>query len=367
MIAFNDLKPLHALLADDVTAAVHRVLASGWYILGPEVEAFEAAFAAYHGVAHAVGVANGTDAITLGLRAAGIGSGDEVITVAHTAAATVCGIHATGATPVFVDIDPVTYTIDPGAVAAAVTRRTRAIVAVHLYGHPADLTALAATAERHRLLLLEDCAQAHGARHRGRLVGTLGSVAAFSFYPTKNLGAYGDGGAVLTNDAHLAHRVRRLRNYGQQTRYECDEPGINSRLDAIQAAILALKLKHLDTHNTMRRRLAARYAQRLRGVTVPEECSGATHVYHLYVVRHPRRDQLQKALAERGIGTLMHYPIPVHLQPAYQPLGYRRGSLPVTEQVASEVLSLPLYLGMTPSDVETVADAVNTSVPDDGA
>jgi dTDP-4-amino-4,6-dideoxygalactose transaminase len=359
LIPFNDLKPLHGLLAGELEAAVLRVLGSGWYILGPELEAFERAFAGYHGMAHAVGVANGTDAIELALRALGVGAGDEVITVAHTAVATVCAVERTGATPVLVDIDEATYTLDPGAAAAAVTGRTRAIVPVHLYGHPADMGPLMDLAARHGLAVMEDCAQAHGARIGGRLVGTFGHLAAFSFYPTKNLGAYGDGGAVVTGDPALAERVRRLRNYGQTDRYHHAERGQNSRLDEMQAAILRVKLAHLDEHNAVRRNLAGEYSRRLTGVTVPSGRPGADPVFHLYVVRHPRRDGLMSALREDGIGTLIHYPIPVHLQEAYRDLGYAQGALPVTERAAREILSLPLYVGLTPEALETVADAVS--------
>lgn len=359
MIPFNDLKPLHAVLAKELESAALRVLGSGWYILGPELEAFEQAFAAYHGVAHAVGVANGTDAIELALRALGVGAGDEVITVAHTAVATVCAVERTGATPVLVDVDEATYTLDPRAAAAAVTGRTRAIVPVHLYGHPADMEPLMDLAARHGLAVVEDCAQAHGARTGGRLVGIFGHLSAFSFYPTKNLGAYGDGGAVVTGDPALAERVRRLRNYGQTDRYHHVERGQNSRLDEMQAAILRVKLAHLDGHNAVRRRLAGEYSRRLTGVAVPASRPGAEPVFHLYVVRHPRRDDLMSALREEGIGTLIHYPVPVHLQEAYRDLGYAPGALPVTERAAGEILSLPLYVGLTPEALETVADAVN--------
>lgn len=362
MIDFNNLKPLHSLLADELEAAALRVLKSGWFILGPEVEAFEAEFAAYHGVAHAVGVANGTDAIELALKAVGIGPGDEVITVAHTAVATVCAIEDAGAKPVMVDIDPATYTMDAAAAEAAITPRTKALLPVHLYGHPADMTALSDLATRKNLLLIEDCAQAHGARHNERLVGTMGQVAAFSFYPTKNLGALGDGGAVITNDAQIAGKLRRLRNYGQKTRYEHVERGGNSRLDEIQAALLRVKLAHLDEHNAIRRELAAHYGQHLKGVTLPVEREGVYHVYHLYVIRHTQRDQLRDALKENGVGTLIHYPIPVHRQEGYRDLGYAAGSLPITERITGEILSLPMYVGLTPNDVETVAKAVTGSL-----
>jgi dTDP-4-amino-4,6-dideoxygalactose transaminase len=358
VIPFNDLRPVRSLLAEELGAAAQRVLEGGWYVLGPEVEAFEAAFAEYHGVRHAVGVGNGTDAIELALRALGIGAGDEVITVAHTAVATVCAIERAGARPVLVDVDAATYTMDPAAAAAAITHRTKALLPVHLYGHPADMAALADLAARHRLALVEDCAQAHGARCDDRRVGTLGHLGAFSFYPTKNLGAYGDAGAVITDDPRLAGRLRSLRNYGQSQRYHHVERGQSSRLDEIQAALLRVKLAHLDEHNAIRRRLAEVYTGCLQGVITPASRPGAEPVFHLYVVRHPRRDLLLEALAERGIQTLIHYPIPVHLQPAFADLGYAEGALPVTERVAREILSLPLYVGLFPRDVEFIASCI---------
>lgn len=362
MIPFNDLKPVHATLARELSTAVERVLKSGWYILGPELEAFEAEFAAYHAVPYALGVASGTDALELALRALGIGPGDEVITVAHTAVATVCAVERAGAIPVLVDIDEATYTMDPAAAAAAITSRTRAIVPVHLYGHPADMTALADLATRYGLALVEDCAQAHGARWEGRLAGTLGHLGAFSFYPTKNLGAYGDAGAVITDDPRLADRVRSLRNYGQRDRYHHLEPGQNSRLDELQAALLRVKLAYLDEHNAERRRLAGEYSTRLAGVVTPASHSAAEHVFHLYVARHPRRDELRDALAARGIQTLIHYPIPVHLQPAYSHLGHRPGSLPATERIARDILSLPLFVGLDSSAIALVADSIGACV-----
>lgn len=360
MVSFNDLRPVQAMLARELGAAAQRVLESGWYILGPELQAFEAEFAAYHGVQHAVGVASGTDAIELALRALGIGSGDEVITVAHTAVATVCAIERSGATPVLVDVDEVTYTMDPAAAAAAIGPRTRALLPVHLYGHAADMTGLLALATRHGLALVEDCAQAHGARWQGRLVGTLGHLAAFSFYPTKNLGAYGDAGAVVTGDARLAERVRSLRNYGLKERDHHLEPGQNSRLDEIQAALLRVRLAHLDEHNAQRRQLAAEYSKLLTGVLAPTSSAGAEHVFHLYVVRSPSRDGLKTALEQSAIQTLIHYPTPVHLQPAYSHLGYRAGSLPVTEHLVREILSLPLYVGLDSAGVGFVANSVGT-------
>ncbi|MBL8132856.1 MAG: DegT/DnrJ/EryC1/StrS family aminotransferase [Anaerolineae bacterium] len=360
LIPFNDLRAAHADLEPALEAAARRVLTSGWFILGGEVSAFEVEFAAYHGVAHAVGVANGTDALELALRAAGIGRGDEVITVAHTAVPTVCAIERAGATPVLVDIEESTYTIDPAAVEAAITPRTRAILPVHLYGQPADMPALLHIAEARHLLLIEDCAQAHGARLNGALVGTFGHLAAFSFYPTKNLGAVGDGGMVITGDSGYAERLRRLRNYGQVSRYEHAERGINSRLDEMQAALLRVKLPLLDPHNARRRSLAEAYTARLTGTPVlpPAVRDGADHVFHLYVVRSAERDALMERLKARGVGTLIHYAVPVHLQPAYRDLGCHEGSLPVTERIAREILSLPLHLGLTTEDVQTVTEAM---------
>lgn len=360
MLPFNNLRLLHNRIGDEINEAVQRVLASGWFVLGPEVERFEAAFAAYHGVAHAVGVGNGTDAIELALWAGGVGLGDEVITVAHTAIATVIAIERTGARPVLVDIDEQTYTIDPAAVEAAVTSRTKAIVAVHLYGQPADLASLVAIAERYNLLLVEDCAQAHGARYDGQLVGTFGAMAAFSFYPTKNLWAYGDGGAVITNDDQLAERLRRLRFYGQTSRYVSGERGVNSRLDELQAAILDVKLRHLDENNQERRTLASLYRQHLSNVTLPYVRPSAEHVYHLFVIRHPERDRMIKTLADAQIGTIIHYPVPVHLQQSHADLGYISGSLPVTERISREILSLPMYIGLSAEDVIKVATVLKT-------
>jgi dTDP-4-amino-4,6-dideoxygalactose transaminase len=362
MIPFNTLAPLHDALTDEIETATRRVLRSGRFILGPEVEAFEQMLACYHRVPQAVAVANGTDAIELALRAAGIGPGDEVITVSHTAVATVCAVERAGGKPVLVDVDPVTYTMDPAAVAAAITPRTRALLPVHLYGHPAAMRELTHLAQRHGLFVLEDCAQAHGARYDGRLVGTIGHAGAFSFYPTKNLGACGDGGAVITADRQLAAKLRRLRNYGQSDRYHHVERGVNSRLDELQAAILNVKLAHLDEHNDARRSLAACYRRRLTGVELPTEGWGdgpaVHHVYHLYVVRHGNRDALRAALEARGIGTLIHYPIPVHRQPAYADLGYGPRSLPATEALVGEILSLPMYVGLRPADVEKIGEAV---------
>lgn len=362
-IPFNNLKPLYGLLQNDIDVAIKRVLTSGWYILGPEVEAFENAFAAYHNVSYAVGVANGTDAIELALRAANIGKGDEVITVAHTAVATVCAIERAGAIPVLVDIDPVFYTMDPASVLAAITSRTRAIIPVHLYGQMADMAAICEIASNHHLLLIEDCAQAHGASYQGKIAGTFGDMASFSFYPTKNLGAIGDGGAVITNNQYYAEKLRRLRNYGQTNRYHHVERGGNSRLDELQAAILSVKLTHLNEHNQARRDLAQRYYQCLSDkAIVPKEREQSYHVYHLYVIQHSQRNQIMDNLKEQGIGTLIHYPIPVHLQDGYTDLGYKVGSLPVTEQIVKEIVSLPMYVGLTTDEVEYIASKINQNL-----
>ncbi len=358
MIPFNQLKPLHDLHADEIAAAMRRVADSGWYILGPEVEAFEAEFAEYHDVPFAVGVASGTDAIELALRAGDVGPGDEVITAAHTAMATVTAIENTGAAPVLADIDGDSFTLDPQQANQAITAKTRAIVVVHLYGRPADLDALKAIAEAHNLLLIEDCAQAHGAEYKGQKVGSIGHLGAFSFYPTKNLGAYGDGGAVITRDAGLADKLRKLRNYGQISRYVHQSRGTNSRLDELQAAVLRVKLKYLDTHNQTRRELAAIYDNRLRAAARPRTAPDIRHVYHLYVIRDGRRDQLMTELKARGIGTLIHYPIPIHLQASHHDLGLDVGSLPETEKAAREIVSLPMYIGLTDADVIRVCDAI---------
>ncbi len=364
MIPAFDLTRQYAILKEEIDAAIGRVLARGRFILGEEVAAFKQEFAAACGVAHAVGVASGTDALHLALRACGIGPGDEVITVSHTAVATVAAIELAGARPVLVDVDPRYYTMDPAQVEERITPRTRAILPVHLYGCPADLAPLLDIARRHRLLLIEDCAQAHGARYRDRPVGSWGDIAAFSFYPTKNLGAFGDGGAVVTDDPALAERVRLLREYGWARRYISHIRGTNSRLDELQAAILRVKLRHLEAWNERRRQIAALYNAYLAdgaarwGLVLPGEPEDSRHVYHLYVVRHPRRDSLQAFLRERGISTLIHYPMPVHLQPAYADLGYREGFFPITEALAREVLSLPVYPELTDEEVRVVAEEI---------
>ncbi len=363
-VPFGDFKAHVAALRGEIDAAVARVLDSGWFILGPEDEAFERELAAAFAAKDAVAVANGTEAIQLALEALGVGAGHEVVTSPLTAAFTALAIQRTGATPVFADLDPETLNLAPDAVAKVVTPRTRALLPVHLYGHPADLDPLLALARDHGIPLVEDACQAHGARYKGRTVGAISGIGALSFYPTKNLGAFGDGGAVLVNDPEVAVRLRRLRNGGQTDRYHHAGPGINSRLDELQAAILRVKLRHLADWTERRRAIAARYCEALRGVVaVPEEQPYAGAVYHLFVIRHPRRDALMAALKDRGIGTLIHYPIPLHLQPAFAALGGRRGDFPVAEKAAAEILSLPLYPEMTDAQVHEVAAAVSELAP----
>jgi len=344
----------------EIDHAIHRVLDSGWYILGEEVRAFEAEFAAYIGVKFAIGVGSGTEALHLALRACDIGPGDEVITVSHTAVATVVAIELCGATPVLADIDVDRYTLDPEKLPRLLTPCTKAIVPVHLYGQPADMTPILEIAHRHGFKVIEDCAQAHGATYQGQRVGSWGDIACFSFYPTKNLGALGDGGMVVTDDPALAEKARLLREYGWAERYVSHIRGWNSRLDELQAAVLRVKLKYLDADNAVRARLATTYNQLLadEDLRLPAERPESNHVYHQYVIRTKRRDELRAFLKERGIGTLVHYPVPVHLQPAYRGRLPGGDDLPETERVAREVLSLPMYPELAESDVKSVAEAI---------
>ena len=355
-----DLQAQYRAIQSEIDEAVARVLSSGQYLLGAETGKFEAEFSTYSGVAHAAAVGSGTDAIQLALRACEIGPGDEVITVAHTAVACIAAIELSGASPVLVDIDPRSFTIDPEKIEAAVGPRTRAILPVHLYGCPADLEPILDIAQRRNLRVIEDCSQAHGARYHGRPVGSLGHLAAFSFYPTKNLGAMGDGGAVLTNDARLDERVRKLRQYGWRERNCSDIRGVNSRMDEIQAAVLRVKLRHLEEWTERRRALAALYSNGLAGcgVVLPTEPAGSRHVYHQYVIRHTQRDELRSHLAAQGIQTQVHYPVPVHLQPAYRGLPLPPGGLPASECAAREVLSLPIRPEMSVADVERVCEEI---------
>ena len=344
-----------------IQSAINRVLNSGIYILGAEVEAFESAFAEYCGDGDAVGVASGTDALILGLKALGIGPGDEVITVSHTAVATVAAILAVGATPVLVDVDKVYLTLDPTALDRAATPRSKAVIAVHLYGQAADLDPILSFARERRLFLIEDCAQAAGGCYHSRRLGSIGDVGCFSFYPTKNLGAIGDGGIVLAREPKIAERLRRLRQYGWDDGRQTREPGLNSRLDPLQAAILRAKLPHLDEDNARRRAIARRYERGLHGlpITTPQERASAQHVYHLYVVACLQRDALMAYLAEHQVGCAIHYPTPVHRQHGYaEHVILPSAGLPVTERVCQEILSLPLYPELSDADVERVIATV---------
>nr|WP_206442502.1 DegT/DnrJ/EryC1/StrS family aminotransferase [Streptomyces boncukensis] len=352
---------------DDILEAVEKVFASGQLILGESVRAFEREFADFHGMAHCTGVDNGTNALKLGLEALGVGPGDEVITVANTAAPTVVAIVGTGATPVFVDVREEDFLMDTAQVEAAITPRTKALLPVHLYGQCVDMAPLRALARSHGLKILEDCAQSHAATHHGRPAGTMGDAAAFSFYPTKVLGAYGDGGAVVTDDDATDRALRRLRYYGmEQTYYVVHSPGHNSRLDEVQAEILRRKLTRLPGYAEARRSVARHYEEQLAdlagpgGLRLPTTNPGNTHVYYVYVVRHPRRDEIIEALKAYGIALNISYPWPVHTMTGFGFLGYRRGSLPVTEKLADEIFSLPMYPSLTESRQDEVAAALRT-------
>jgi len=361
VISMNDFRRHVAGMREELDAAIARVLGSGWFILGGEVEAFEKELAAFLGVAHVIGVGNGMDAIELALAAAGIGEGDEVITTPNSAFASTLAILKLGAVPKFVDLDERTYGLDLDRVAAAIGPRTRALLPVHIYGQALDLDRLRALAEERGLVLVNDAAQAHGARWRGRDIAGFGAATAYSFYPTKNLGCFGDGGAVATDDAALAARVRCGRDYGQERRYlHVDPRGLNSRLDELQAAILRVKLRHLPAHNARRAAIAEHYRQALAGLplVLPAIAEGATSVHHLFVVRTPRRDALMQFLRERQIASLVHYPVIIPLQPAMSRFGHRPGDFPVAERCAQEFLSLPIHPELTDSE----ADAVVTGV-----
>ncbi|MFG1709993.1 DegT/DnrJ/EryC1/StrS family aminotransferase [Nonomuraea sp. M3C6] len=341
-----DYLPEYETERADIMDAVETVFRSGQLILGQSVRSFEEEFAGYHGVRHCAGVDNGTNAIKLALQALGVGPGDEVITVSNTAAPTVVAIDAVGATPVFTDVDPGTYLMDVSQVAAAITARTRCLLPVHLYGQCVDMAPLERLAAAHDLVIMEDCAQAHGARHHGRVAGSMGHAAAFSFYPTKVLGAYGDGGAVITSDDEVDRALRRLRYYGmEQTYYVVSTPGHNARLDEVQAEILRRKLTRLDDYLAARRAVAARYAEGLAdtGLVLPATAAGNEHAYYLYVVRHPRRDEIIEALRAYDIHLNISYPWPVHTMSGFAHLGHAPGSLPVTEALAGEIFSLPMY------------------------
>jgi dTDP-4-amino-4,6-dideoxygalactose transaminase len=358
-IPFVDLGRQHAEIRDQIDAAMAQVIDSGAFILGPDVGLFEEEWAAYCEARHAIGVASGTAAIHLAIEALDIGEGDEVIVPANTFVASALPVVHRGATPVLVDCDPVTANIDVDAVEAAISPRTRAVIAVHLYGQPADLDALLRVSEQHGFDLVEDACQAHGARYNGRRVGALGRVGCFSFYPSKNLGCLGDGGAIVTNDDELAERLRKLRDLGQARKYEHVLPGYNERLDTIQAAVLRVKLGYLDGWNEGRRAHASEYALRLgdAGVVVPETAEGREHVWHLYVVRTPDRDRIRASLDAAGIQTGLHYPVPVHLQQAFAQLGYEEGSFPIAEQWSREGLSLPMFAELERDEIDSVVQA----------
>lgn len=359
-IPFVDLATQYRSIQPEIDAAIAAVLKRGDFILGQDVRLFEQEFAAYCGTAHCLGVASGTDALRLAIQACGIGRGDEVITTAHTFIATVLAIAEAGATPVLVDCDPEFGLIDVSKIEAALTPRTKAILPVHLYGQPADMDPILEIARRHNLAVIEDACQAHGALYKGQRCGSLGDIAAFSFYPGKNLGAYGDGGAVTTNRADLADKVTLLRNYGQRVKYEHLEKGGNSRLDTVQAAVLRVKLRHLDDWNAGRQRAAASYGRALAGsaLGLPKVVPYGTHVFHLYVVRTPDRAGLQKALDAAGSQHGIHYPIPVHRQKAMADLGYGEGAFPVAEALAPQILSLPMFPELSDDQIDRVAAAI---------
>jgi len=361
-IPFLDLKQIYLELKLELDEAVQRVMNSGWYIQGEELRAFESEFAEYCNVKYCIGVGNGLDALHLILRAMDIGSGDEVIVPANTFIATWLAVSYAGATPVPVEPDEKTYNIDPTRIESAITERTKAIMPVHLYGQPADMDPIMEIADKYQLKVIEDAAQAHGARYKGKRVGGFGNAAGFSFYPGKNLGAFGDGGAVTTNDPIIAERVRRLGNYGSQVKYSHDVKGFNSRLDEIQAALLRVKLTYLDVWNDKRRNIADQYAKRLKdaNVVIPTVHPDAIPVWHLYVIRHKKRDALQKHLRNNGIETLIHYPIPVHKQLAYKEFECFSDNMHLTQNIADSILSLPMYPGLRTEEVETIVKAIHS-------
>lgn len=357
MIPFLDLKAPYLELKQELDEAIARVVSSGWFIGGPEVEAFEEDYATYCGANHAIGVANGLDALHLALLAMDVGPGDEVIVPSNTYIATWLAVSQCGATPVPVEPDPRTYNIDPTRIEAAISPRTKVILPVHLYGQPADMDPILAIARKHGLKVLEDGAQAHGAKYKGRRLGAHGDAVAWSFYPGKNLGAMGDGGAVTTNDAQLADRIQVLRNYGSRVKYVNEVKGYNSRLDPLQAAILRVKLAHLDSWNARRLAIATQYQLGLVscGLTLPFVPDWAEPAWHLYAVLSPQRDSIQKALADAGVGTLIHYPIPPHLQDAYADLEFNKGAFPIAERIHGQVLSLPIGPHL---DIESAAQVI---------
>jgi dTDP-4-amino-4,6-dideoxygalactose transaminase len=367
-VPFLDLKAQFAEIGGEILEAFRDVAEGGTYVLGPRVAQFEAAFAAHVEAKHCVAVNSGTSALHLALIGAGVGPGDEVITVPMTFVATCWAVSYVGAGPVFVDVDPETYTMDARQVEARITPKTRALLPVHLYGQPADLSPLLEIGRRHGIPVIEDAAQAHGAEYRGRRAGSIGQSGCFSFYPGKNLGALGEGGAVVTDDDGLAARLRALRDHAQERRYHHSELGFNYRMDALQGAALGIKLRHLPRWTEARRRLAVRYRERLDGLplVLPTEADDRRHVWHLFVVLHPRRDQIRASLEARGVQTGLHYPVPVHLQPAYAGLCGRLGDYPVAERIGRECLSLPLFPEMTDDQQDRVVDALRDALREVG-
>lgn len=360
-VPFLDLHAAYSELRPQIDSAIKQVSESGWYVLGPDVETFERSFATYCDAAACLGVANGLDALHIGLRALGVGAGDEVIVPSNTYIATWLAATQAGATIVPVEPDPLTHNLDPAKIEAAITPRTKVILPVHLYGLPADMDPICALARKHGLAVLEDAAQAHGARYKGRRVGSHGDIVAWSYYPSKNLGAMGDAGGITLRDGVLVDRIKALRNYGSARRYVNDMLGMNSRLDPMQAAVLSVKLGHLDAWNQRRTETARHYLKHLagfKGLMLPVEPSWGQSAWHLFVVRHPQRDQLQQALASKGVDTLIHYPIPPHRQQAYADLKWGAGAFPIAEQLASEVLSLPIGPHMTEQQRDRVIEAM---------
>lgn len=360
MVPFVDLRTQYMALRAEINDAVDALFTSTNFVLGPAVEAFEKEFASYVTTEHAMGVNSGTSALHLALLAAGVRRGDEVITTPFTFIATASAIDYIGATPVFVDVDPVNLTIDPQRIEAAITERTKAILPVHIHGNVADMDPIMEIARRHGLAVVEDAAQAHGAEYKGRRAGSIGDLGCFSFYPGKNLGAYGEGGAVTTDDPDLAAEVRLLRDWGATRRYHHERKGFNYRLEGVQGAILSVKMPHIEAWTEARRTAAARYDRLLgeRGIAVPVVPDAHRSVYHVYAIRHRERDALQAALTERGIGSGIHYPIPVHLQGAFSELGHQVGDFPITEAISSETVSLPMFPEITPEQQDEVVDAV---------
>lgn len=360
-IQFGDLRRQYFSIKEEIDEAISKVLEKGWYILGENVESFEKEFAAYCGAEFAIGVGSGTEALHLALLACGVQPADEVITVPNTAIPTISAISFANATPIFVDIDPQSYTMNPSKIEERITRKTKVILPVHLYGHPADMDPILEIARHYNLKVIEDAAQAHGAKYKSEQVGTLGDMGCFSFYPSKNLGAYGDGGIVVSNDMELANKICLLRNYGQEKRYYHTIKGFNSRLDEMQAAILRIKLKYLDDWNEKRRKNAAAYCQLIENNSIgkPNDADFAYHIFHLFVIRCERRNELQAFLNKKEIGTFIHYPIPVHLQKAYLNLGLPKGNYPITEKYAEQILSLPMFPELVSEEIEYISSSIN--------